>query len=185
MKNVNINEVVANENTAAYISNILKRDVMTRYQFLGRMKSDCDYFINQSRSTKYLWAKNISDQINCMDAIYNSFTNDEKPTWITQDEIDSYGFRMFQAYELEYIAGDIYGLMDSYYSDPLFFFKEYGQFGYSRDMVINRMVNDIRKDPENMIAKLRNMTTGIDHDAPFYRDVMNTIVYIREVMRNA
>ena len=184
MKNININEVIANESTAAYISSILKRDVMTRYQFLGRMKSDCDYFINQSRTAKNLWAGNISDQVNCMDAIYNSFSDEEKPTWITQNDIDRYGYEMFVAFELEYIAGNIYGLFGSYYSDPLYFYKEYGQYAYSEDMVVNQMIADIRKDPDSMIEKLKGMTTDIDHDAPFYKNVMTAIRQVREVMRN-
>lgn len=181
MKNVNINALVANEKTAAFVSDLLKRDVSIRYQFLGRMKSDCDYFINQSRAAKNLWAGNISDQVNCMDAIYNSFTDEEKPTWISQEEIDRYGYKMFAAFQLEYIADDIYGLFNSYYGDPLYFYKEYGQFAYDKDMVINRMVNDIKTDPEDMISKLKDMTSGLDRRCPFCKDVMIAIKSIKEI----
>lgn len=62
-----------------------------RYQLLDRLKSDCDYYLgNGNRNDKHLWAGNVKDQIQTMKDLYNSFSDDKKPEWISLEDIDNY-----------------------------------------------------------------------------------------------
>ena len=73
------------------IEDVLKKDDEFRYQLLGRLKSDCDYYLdNGNRNDKHLWAGNVKDQIQTMKDLYNSFSDDMKPEWISLEDIDNY-----------------------------------------------------------------------------------------------
>lgn len=64
-----------------------------KYQLLGRLKQDCDYFLGnegQSRSVKHLWADSVEEQIASMRALHDSFPVDAKPEWLTIEQIDNY-----------------------------------------------------------------------------------------------
>lgn len=63
------------------------------YQMLGRLKSDCDYFLGAGgRHTKFLWALDVDAQINAMKC---SWTNlKEKPEWLTWEDILEYERKM-------------------------------------------------------------------------------------------
>lgn len=66
-------------------------DLEYRYMLLDRLRSDCEYFLgNGNRNEKHLWAGNIDDQIAKMKELYNSFTDDQKPEWITMEDINNY-----------------------------------------------------------------------------------------------
>ena len=69
------------------INEILSQDKNFRYQLLDRMQEDCNYYLEVSRSNNNLWAGNTTEQIEIMKAIWNSFSNDEKPEWITWEDI--------------------------------------------------------------------------------------------------
>lgn len=74
---------------------IMQHDKVFRYQLLGRLKSDCEYYLNYgNRSPKCLWAGNEEEQIEFMTELHNSFTEDEKPEWLTMDEIIAYSKKM-------------------------------------------------------------------------------------------
>lgn len=61
------------------------------YMLLDRLKQDCEYFLgNGNGNEKQLWAKNINEQITKMKELYNSFADNEKPEWITMDDINNY-----------------------------------------------------------------------------------------------
>ncbi len=73
------------------IDDILQCDKRFRYMFLGRLQSDCEYYINYGcRNPKCLWAGEEELQIELMTAIYNSFSDAEKPEWLTMDKIVEY-----------------------------------------------------------------------------------------------
>ena len=75
------------------IDNVLQRDDVFRYQLLGRLQSDCEYYLNcGNRNIGRLWAGSVNLQIKLMVELYNSF--DEKPEWLTMDEIVAYGKEM-------------------------------------------------------------------------------------------
>ena len=62
-----------------------------KYQMLGRLQMDCDYFLGYgNRKDKFLWAQNVPDQIKLMRALYDSFEDDKKPEWLTKEDIDNY-----------------------------------------------------------------------------------------------
>lgn len=74
---------------------ILKQDDEFKYQLLGRLEADCGYYIEYNVSESKLWALNAVDQINFMKDIYASL--EEKPVWITLEEINNYEKQMIGA----------------------------------------------------------------------------------------
>lgn len=61
------------------------------YQLLGRLKSDCEYYLNYgNRNKKHLWSLDEQEQINKMKELYNSFSDDKKPEWLTLEQILQY-----------------------------------------------------------------------------------------------
>jgi hypothetical protein len=61
------------------------------YLLLGRLRDDCDYYLgNGNRNAKHLWANNEKDQIEKMKELYNSFSDNEKPEWLTYEQILQY-----------------------------------------------------------------------------------------------
>lgn len=62
-----------------------------RYMMLSRMKMDCDYYIRMgSDNPNHLWAGNEQSQIENMKALWNSFPEEDKPEWLTWDELLEY-----------------------------------------------------------------------------------------------
>jgi len=73
----------------------LERDPEFRYMLLGRMRSDCDYFLgNGGRNEKDLWGGNIERHIEIMEELYYSFPKSKRPDWISIADIESYAIRM-------------------------------------------------------------------------------------------
>jgi hypothetical protein len=73
---------------------LLKSDQKFKYQLLGRLQQDCEYYINSGKSPRVLWAQNENDQIQTMLLLYNSFKAEDKPMWLTVDQIENYKNRM-------------------------------------------------------------------------------------------
>jgi hypothetical protein len=66
------------------------------YQLLSRLKSDCDFFLeNGNRKEKYLWALSVDAQIEKMKELYNLVP--EKPEWLSMDDILVYEKKMKNA----------------------------------------------------------------------------------------
>lgn len=69
------------------------------YRLLGRLKSDCDYFMGAGgRAEKHLWAGNVREQISKMRELYASLP--DKPEWLAPEDIDRYARRMAPPYEV-------------------------------------------------------------------------------------
>lgn len=65
------------------------------YMLLDRLRDDCEYFLNYGNGYEpNLWAGDIDSQISKMKKLYNSFADDEKPEWITMDDINNYEKKM-------------------------------------------------------------------------------------------
>lgn len=63
------------------------------YMLLGRLQSDCDYFLGFGNGNEgRLWAGNVKDQIAEMKSIYNRL--EVKPEWITMKDINKYERQM-------------------------------------------------------------------------------------------
>ena len=77
------------------IDEILQHDLRFRYMLLGRLQADCEYYLGfGNRNNNRLWAGNEEAQIETMTKLYESFAEDERPEWLTMDEIKEYGRRM-------------------------------------------------------------------------------------------
>lgn len=62
-----------------------------RYMMLSRMKQDCDYYLGYgNRSTNHLWAQDEKSQIENMKAIWNTFSDEDKPEWLSWEDILKY-----------------------------------------------------------------------------------------------
>ena len=65
------------------------------YMMLGRLKSDCEYFLgNGNGYEKHLWAGNVEEQIEEMKKLWNQVST--KPEWLTMKEIESYEKEMLK-----------------------------------------------------------------------------------------
>lgn len=76
------------------ISKDLKKDVLDkpldfRYRMLGRFQSDADYYF-RNPSDKHLWAGNPIEHADNMQAVYDTFSDKEKPKWLTDKELKDY-----------------------------------------------------------------------------------------------
>jgi hypothetical protein len=76
-------------------TNLLEREPSFRYQLLDRMRTDCDYYLSYgNRCPEKLWAGNEKKQIKIMKSLWNSFPADEKPEWLTWEQIEAYEKQM-------------------------------------------------------------------------------------------
>lgn len=74
-----------------------KKDNRFNYQMLSRLKQDCNYFLgNGNRSERSLWAGSVDGQIAEMKSLWEQFSEDEKPEWLTYEEILDYEKKMKQ-----------------------------------------------------------------------------------------
>lgn len=72
------------------------------YMMLDRLKSDCDYFLgNGNGYLGHLFCKDIDKHIDEMKKIYNSFSEEEKPEWISLEDIANYHEKMTEILEKE------------------------------------------------------------------------------------
>ena len=70
------------------LDDIVNRDLRLRYMLLSRLQSDCEYYLNYgNRFPGCLWAGNEQKQIEVMIKLHESFNKDEKPEWLTMEEI--------------------------------------------------------------------------------------------------
>lgn len=88
------------------IADLMLKDSRFLQQLLGRMKSDCDYYLgNGGRYAGHLWAGDPETQIKYMNAIsYELMKRNEHP-FLYQDEIDDYREKMTA--EIDYIVMDL------------------------------------------------------------------------------
>lgn len=62
-----------------------------QYQMLDRLRSDCDYYLGYGdRFPGVLPSSDERKHIETMKDIWNSFADDEKPEWLTWDQILEY-----------------------------------------------------------------------------------------------
>lgn len=64
---------------------------------LDRFRSDCEYYLNHgNRSSKVLWSQDEKQHIENMKDLYNSFGENDKPEWLTWEQILDYERRMLK-----------------------------------------------------------------------------------------
>ena len=82
------------------IDESLQHDLRFRYMLLGPLQADCECHLGfGNRNTDRLWAGNEEAQIETMTKLYESFKEEERPEWLTMDEIKEYGKKMIMEEE--------------------------------------------------------------------------------------
>lgn len=72
-------------------------DKKFNYMLLSRLQMDCNYYLgNGGRYKGNLWANDEQRQIDKMKELYNSFSDKDKPEWITMEDILRYEKEMLQ-----------------------------------------------------------------------------------------
>jgi len=67
------------------------REEKFNYMMLGRLRSDCDYYLNYgNRNKKCLHNLDEKEHIEHMKQLHNSFTEGKKPMWLSYDKILEY-----------------------------------------------------------------------------------------------
>ena len=83
-----------------FIEYIQEKDESFRYMLLSRMQSDCAYYLGNGRLYgPHLWAGNEMDQIEYMKILWNSFPEDQKPEWLSYEDILAYERRLEPRYK--------------------------------------------------------------------------------------
>lgn len=68
---------------------LLDHDDKYKYALLDRLRSDAEYYLN-AKVDKYLWSGNPEQHIIDMRALYNSFDDNKKPEWLSEEKINEY-----------------------------------------------------------------------------------------------
>ena len=65
------------------------------YMMLSRLQGDCNYYLGKgNRCKKHLWAGDAKAQIKEMKKLYNELPDDQKPEWLTWEQILKYETEM-------------------------------------------------------------------------------------------
>lgn len=71
--------------------NVIGKESSFRYKLLSRMQQDCEYYLgNGNRNPKHLWALEEVEHIKNMISLYNSFSFEDKPEWLTIEQLDNF-----------------------------------------------------------------------------------------------
>ena len=72
-----------------------KYNLKFRYMMLSRLVMDYNYYLgNGNKSVNNLWARTEEREIAVMRAIWNTFEPDDRPEWLTKEQIDEYARKM-------------------------------------------------------------------------------------------
>ena len=59
-----------------------------RYMMLYRLRQDCEYYLRINGSYNCLWARDEQQQIQTMKDILSTFSDEDKPEWVTMEDIN-------------------------------------------------------------------------------------------------
>lgn len=72
-------------------------DEKRRCMMLSRLQSDCEYYLGfGNRSDRHLYHTTPHEHIEEMKKLYDSFSESQKPEWITLEDIKNYEAQMLQ-----------------------------------------------------------------------------------------
>lgn len=180
-------------NESIDVDKYVNKDKEFKYKLLSRLQSDCDYFLGAgNRAEKHLWANNVKDQITLMKALYNSFSEEDRPEWITLDKIEEYEKEMkdntleeaidtseeFFGYSLEDDIEEYEGPVsfDRFLQRAIDFGVEdevFEKYGNRSKTNVNKLVKEYYKDYEakmNQAMKDNNLTEDTTEPAVFEID---------------
>lgn len=61
------------------------------YMMLFKYQSDCNYFLGHGKGYEgHLYFKEVNKHCDEMKKLYNSFSDEEKPEWLTEEQIEKY-----------------------------------------------------------------------------------------------
>ena len=73
------------------LNDLLSHEAGFRYQLLSRLKMDCDYYLGYgNRYAGHLYFKTEMEHMTYMKAIWESFPKNEKPEWLTWENLMEY-----------------------------------------------------------------------------------------------
>ena len=68
------------------------------YMMLSRYKSDCDYFLGYGNGYEgHLYFKEVNEHCHERKKLYESFADEDKPKWLTAEQIEEYRMKMIEA----------------------------------------------------------------------------------------
>ena len=68
------------------------------YSMLSRLQMDCDYFLGNGNGYEgHLYYKSVEEHCDEMEKLYNSFADEDKPEWLTMEQIKEYREKMLKA----------------------------------------------------------------------------------------
>lgn len=67
------------------------------YRFLDRLRMDCEYFLGYGCGYEgHLYYKEVNEHCDKMMKIYESFSDEDKPVWISKSDIENYKTKMLE-----------------------------------------------------------------------------------------
>ena len=70
------------------------------YMMLSRLESDCKYFLGNGNGYEgHLYYKEVNSHCDKMEELHNSFGLEDKPEWLTLEQIDQYRTNMLKLRE--------------------------------------------------------------------------------------
>lgn len=77
------------------VDEVLQHDLKFRYMLLGHLQADCEYYLGfGNRNPGRVWSGDEERQLEYMTRLYDSFTEEEKPQWLTREQILEYDTAM-------------------------------------------------------------------------------------------
>ena len=71
-----------------------KYDKKFRYMMLDRLRQDCNYSLNYCDGSEHvLWSKDKKSQIENMLALWSTFEPEDRPEWLTWNDLKYYANR--------------------------------------------------------------------------------------------
>lgn len=68
------------------------------YMMLSRLQMDCNYFLGNGNGYEgHLYYKSVEEHCDEMEKLWNSFANEDKPEWLTMEQIKEYREKMLKA----------------------------------------------------------------------------------------
>ena len=84
------------------------------YRMLGRLKSDCEYFLKFGAGNEnVLYYKNVEEHCNAMEKLWNSFEAEDKPEWLTMEQIQEYRDKMTRELKENGLATSVNNLSEA------------------------------------------------------------------------
>lgn len=93
-------ELHGDELTRAVIDDVIKTHDPAdsyKYMLLDRLRTDCGYYLgNGNRNSNTLWGGSVAAHLDAMRALYESFPEDDRPEWLTMEQIEDYAAQMIK-----------------------------------------------------------------------------------------